>query len=123
RAGGIGHQAHAHAAVGRTAFAGLVFLDRLVFAQPNQIDLVGWNVVFRAEVLNYGRRTALAQTVVVVCGADGIRAAFHRDDVTLGVGDGGAQLVQFFFGLLGQKILVETKVDGGLTHNLVVVEV
>ena len=66
---------------------------------------------------------ALAQTVVVVRRADRIRSAFHRDDVTLGVGNDGRQLVEFVFGVLGQEVLVEAKVHSGFVHYVIVVEI
>src|SRR5271157_2471868 len=46
-AGGVGHQANLHAAILGAAFGGLVRLDRLIFAQPDQKDLVGRDVLFR----------------------------------------------------------------------------
>src|SRR5439155_3262721 len=117
----VRHQAHIHAAVGCAAFAGLVFFDRLVLAQPDHVNLVGWNVVFRAEVLNHRASAAFTQTVVVVRWTDRVGSTFHGDDVTLGVGHCLSQLVEVFFGLFGQEVLVKAEVYGGLSNNLVVI--
>src|SRR5579864_9554533 len=80
------HQSNVHAPVSSAAITGLVVLDRLVLAQSDQINLVGGNVVFRAEILDHRIRAALTQAIVIVCRPDRIRSTFDRNDVALGVG-------------------------------------
>src|SRR2546423_1559864 len=46
---GVGHQTHIHAAILSATFPSLIALDRLIFSQPNQIDLVGGNAVLRSQ--------------------------------------------------------------------------
>src|SRR5579864_1852722 len=120
---GVGHQANVHAAVRGAAITSLVVLDRLVLAQSDQINLVGGNVVFRTELLDHRIRTALAQAIVVICWPDRIRSTLDRNDVALGVGHGSREFVEILFGLLGQKVFVEAKVDGSLAHDAIVIEV
>src|SRR5581483_9984128 len=119
----VGHQPDTHAAVGGAPFTGLVVLDRLVLAQTDQVDLVGRNVVFRSEILDDRVGAAFAQVIVVIGGAGGIGAALYGNDVPLGIGNVGRQLVQLFFGLFGQEVLVEAKVDCGLAHHAIVVKI
>src|SRR6266404_3277482 len=72
----VGHQADVHAAVLGAAGSGAVGGDRLVFAQADQENLVRGHVRLRRQVLDHGRGAPLAQIVVVVLVADGVRAAF-----------------------------------------------
>src|SRR6185437_7358258 len=44
-------------------------------------------------------------------------------DVSLGVRNGASHLVELVFGLFGQEILIETKMNGGLADDLVVIEI
>jgi hypothetical protein len=83
----VGHQAHIYAAIVGAARFRLVRLERLVLAQPDHVNLMCRNVVLRSQILNHGVRAALAQIVVVLGRAHGIRAAFERNDVSLGAGE------------------------------------
>src|SRR5208282_6264954 len=81
---GVGHQAYVHAAIIGAALSCFVRLHRLVFAQPDHINLVRGHVVFRGQILNHGIRPPLAQIIVVLGRSHGVRASFQRNDVTLG---------------------------------------
>src|SRR5438034_11750503 len=81
------------------------------------------NTVLRSQVLNHGIGTTFAKVVVVILTTDGIRTTFHRYDVTLGIGHIGGKLVQRFLRLLGQVVLVKTKVDRSLGYNVVVIQI
>src|SRR6202795_643601 len=119
----ICHQADIHAAVLGATIAGFIGLDRLILAQPDQINLVGRNALLCSQVLNHSIGTALAQIVVVLRCAHRVGRAFYRDDVSLGSGNAGGQLVDRFSGVLRQIILVESEMHRRLYHWAIVIEV
>ena len=80
------------------------------------------NVLFR-QVLHHGFGPALAESIVVSRAANRVGAALHHHYVAFGVGNVGNQLVQGRFGFLGEIGLVESKVDRGFNHGLVIVEI
>src|SRR5258708_29171404 len=97
----IGHQPHVDAAVLGTAIGGLIALHRLVLAQSDHVNLVSGNVVLACQVLNDGGRTTLAQVVVVVRGANGIRATFHGYQIAPGLSDLACKLGEGFLRVFG----------------------
>src|SRR4029077_5909472 len=62
----IGHQPNIHAAVLGPTGASFIRLDRLILAQPDQINLVGRNALLRSQILDHSIGPALAQIVVVL---------------------------------------------------------
>src|SRR5579862_5804370 len=82
-AGSVGHQFHIHPAIHSTAVPRLVRVDWLILAQANLINLVGWDLVLRRQILNYGIGAALTEAIVVIRRTDGIRTALDGDDVAL----------------------------------------
>src|SRR5882762_11331553 len=115
----IGHQPNIHTAVLGATVASLVGLDRLILAQPDQINLVGRNALLRSQVLNYSIGTALAQIVVVFRGAHRVGRALYRNDVSLGSGNAGGQLVDGLSGVLRQIVLVEPEMHRCLNHGAI----
>src|ERR1039458_5323114 len=110
---GVGHQADIHAAVLGAAAGSFIRLDRLILAQPDQINLVARNVLLRSQVLNHRIGAALAQIVVVLCAAHRVGRALYRDDVSLDSGNAGGKLVDGFPGFLRQIVLVESEMQIG----------
>src|SRR5208283_753746 len=89
----IGHQPDIHAAVLGATTSCFIRLDRLILAQPDQINLVGWNALLGRQVLNHRIGAALAQIVVVLRAANRVGRALDRNDVSLGSGDAGSKLI------------------------------
>src|SRR6202163_1570279 len=119
----ICHQADIHAAVLCATIAGFIGLDRPILAQPDQINLVGRNALLRRQVLNHSIGAALAQIVVVLRGAHRVGRALYGNDVSLGSGDTGGQLVDGLSGILRQIVLVESEMYSCLNHGAIVIEV
>ena len=120
---GVRHEPNINAPILRATICGLVGLNRLVLAKPNQIDLVGRHAVLRCQVLNDCIRAALAEVIVVGRATDRIRSTFDRDDVALGVGDIRRHLIQGFLGFLGEVVFIEAKVHRGLSDRTIVIQV
>src|SRR5262249_38021344 len=75
------------------------------------------------QVLNHRVGTALAEIVVVFRAAYRVGAAFHGDDVALGRGDTGRELVELFLRLLGQVVLVESEQNRSIGDGTIIIEI
>src|SRR5581483_1887460 len=119
----ISHQADIDAAILRPSGCRLVIGDRLILAQTNQENLVSGHVVLLRQVLNDSVVAAFAQVVVVILAANAIGAAFDGEDVALGVGNVGGELIQSLAGFARQIVFVESEVHRGLGDDAIVVEI
>src|SRR5262249_27135284 len=64
-----------------------------------------------------------AQVVVVFGAAHRISPAFYGNDLALGVGNVGGELIQRFLGLLRKVVFVEAEVHGGFGYHVIVVQI
>ena len=112
------------AAVSRAVVAGLLIIQRLVFAESHDLDAVDGDILLPHEIGLDDLGAAAAEFKVVVGGTDLVGEALDSHKVGFQSADfGGSQFVKLLLAFIGKDGGIELEENRGFANGFVVIEV
>ena len=119
----VGHQLDIDTAILSPACRGAVAGDLLILADSDKIELVRRNVVLRRQIVHDRVCATLAELVVVVGVAYGVRTAGHLKEVASCAAEIGCETIELLLVRPGKRRFIKTEGYANIGELLVIVEV